>query len=135
MRSWFGAGSAAIPLIPLFWAVALFGHLDRSLGRRVTILLAGLSLTVPFALGVGYQTWESVAHAALASGALPEYPRWVGLLGGFFAYELRIIGPVGEGLVAVGAFSGLTIATVGWNPLGMLRKREPGVRGPGSESV
>jgi S-DNA-T family DNA segregation ATPase FtsK/SpoIIIE len=124
LRAVFGAGSAAIPLIPLFWAVALFGHSERGLGRRVTILFAGLAVTVPFALGVGYQTWESVAHAALASGALPAYPPWVGLLGGFLAFELRVIGPVGEGLVAVGAFSGLTIATVGWNPLGMLRKRD-----------
>jgi S-DNA-T family DNA segregation ATPase FtsK/SpoIIIE len=135
LRSFFGAGAALVPLVPLFWAVALFGHFDRSLGRRVTILLAGLSLTVPFALGVGYQTWQGVAHAALAAGALPDYPRWVGLAGGFLAFELRIIGPVGEGLLALGIFSGLTIATVGWNPLGMLRKREPGVRGPGSESV
>jgi S-DNA-T family DNA segregation ATPase FtsK/SpoIIIE len=132
LRAFFGAGAAAVPLIPLFWAVALFGHLDRSLGRRVTILLAGLSLTVPFALGVGYQTWESVAHAALVAGALPEYPPWVGLAGGFLAFELRIIGPVGEGLLALGAFSALTIATVGWNPLGVLRKRGSGVRGPGT---
>ena len=132
LRSVFGAGAAAVPLIPLFWAVALFGHLDRTLGRRVTILLAGLSVTVPFTLGVGYQTWESVAHAALAAGSLPDYPRWVGLVGGFFAYELRIVGPVGEGLIALGAFSGLTIATVGWNPLGMLRKRE---RAEGEESA
>jgi len=92
---------------------------------------------VPLALGVGYQTWESVAHAALVSGALPEYPRWVGLAGGFLAYELRIIGPVGEGLLALGIFSGLTIATVGWNPLGMLRKREAasGVGGQVSGAV
>ena len=132
LRSFFGAGAALVPLIPLFWAVALFGHLDRSLGRRVTILLAGLSLTVPFALGVGYQTWQGVAHAALEAGALPDYPRWVGLAGGFLAFELRIIGPVGEGFLALGTFSGLTIATVGWNPLGVLRKRErPGIGGSG----
>ena len=132
LRSLFGAGAAAVPLIPLFWAVALFGHLDRSLGRRVTILLGGLSVTVPFALGVGYQTWQAVANAALQAGALPDYPRWVGLIGGFFAYELRAIGLVGEGLVALGAFSALTIATVGWNPLGVLRKREKtGVGGSG----
>jgi S-DNA-T family DNA segregation ATPase FtsK/SpoIIIE len=127
LRALFGAGAAAVPLIPLFWTVALFGRLDRGLGRRVTILLGGLAIAVPFALGVGFQTWESVAHEAIRAGALPEYPRWVGLIGGFFAYELRIIGPVGEGLLALGAFSGLTIATVGWNPLGMLRRRERGV--------
>jgi len=137
LRSLFGAAAAAVPLVPLFWTVALFGHLERGLGRRVTILLAGLAVTVPFALGVGYQTWESVAHAALLSGALPAYPRWVGLLGGFLAFELRAIGPVGEGLLAVGAFSGLTIATVGWNPLGVLRKKEAvsGVGGQVSGAV
>ncbi len=123
IRQLFGVGAAAVPLIPLFWAVALFGHFDRSLGRRVTILLAGLSLSAPFALGVGFQTWQEVGHAELLAGHSPDYPAWVGLIGGFFAFGLRGIGPVGEGLLAVGAFSGLTIGTLGWNPLGALRKK------------
>ncbi len=118
-------GTAAVPLIPLCWAVALFGHFDRSLGRRVTVLLAGLAITVPFAVGVVYQNANAAARAMLAAGALPDYPHaWVGLVGEFLAYELAPIGPVGEGLLAVGAISALTVLTVGWNPLGVLRKRE-----------
>ena len=89
------------------------------------MLCAGLALTVPFALGVVWQGLSGEARAAVAAGALPGYPEWIGLVGGFLAYELRLIGPVGEGLVAVGALSALTLVTVGWNPLGALRKHAP----------
>jgi S-DNA-T family DNA segregation ATPase FtsK/SpoIIIE len=126
LRGFLGPGAAAIPLIPLFWAVALFGHFGRSLGRRITILLVGLAVTVPFAVGVAYQNLDRAAQAAVAAGQPPEPRAWVGLLGAFLAWELDVIGPVGEGLLALGAFSALTIVTVGWNPLGVLRRREPG---------
>ena len=125
LRSFFGVGAAAVPLVPLAWSVALFGHFERHLGRRLTILFAGLALTAPFACGVAFQNLQPAAVAALAQGSVPAYPPWVGLLGGFLAWELTVVGPVGEGLLALGAFSTLTIVTVGWNPLGALRKRPP----------
>ncbi len=124
LRSLLGVGAAAVPLIPLCWAVALFGHFDRSLGRRVTVLLIGLAVTVPFVVGVVYQNADAAARAALAAGLAPQPSAWVGLVGGFLAFELDGIGPVGEGLLALGAFSVLTVITVGWNPLGVLRKRQ-----------
>jgi S-DNA-T family DNA segregation ATPase FtsK/SpoIIIE len=133
LRQWFGVGAAGFPLIPLWGAVALFGHVDKSLGRRVTVLLAGLAVTVPFAAGVVFQYADPAARALLEAGSPPEPPPWVGLIGGLLAYYLRGIGPVGEGLLAVGAFSALTISTVGWNPLSRLRKREPAPE-PGSPS-
>lgn len=102
----------------------MFGHFDRSLGRRVTVLLIGLAVTVPFAVGVVYQNADAAARAALAAGQAPQPSAWVGLVGGFLAFELEGIGPVGEGLLALGAFSVLTVITVGWNPLGVLRKKE-----------
>ncbi|MDO8665348.1 MAG: hypothetical protein Q7J79_01960, partial [Gemmatimonadales bacterium] len=100
LREWFGIGAAAFPLIPLFWAVALFGHLDRSLGRRVTILLAGLAFTVPFAAGAIYQYTDPAARALLEAGQPPEHFALAGIIGLFFAYYLRVIGPIGEGLLA-----------------------------------
>jgi len=109
--------------------VALFGHFDRSLGRRLTVLLVGLAFTVPFAVGVIYQNADVAARAALAAGHAPEPSAWVGLVGGLLAFELQGIGPVGEGLLALGAFSVLTVITVGWNPFGMLRKKEQVVDG------
>jgi len=123
LRALLGVGAAAVPLIPLAWAVALFGHLERALGRRLTILLAGLAVTVPFAIGAGFQALDPVARAAVAAGSQPVYPAAVGLLGAFLAYELLFVGAVGEGLLALGAFSAFTVATIGWNPLGVLRKR------------
>jgi S-DNA-T family DNA segregation ATPase FtsK/SpoIIIE len=122
LRDAFGVGAAAVPLVPLAWAVALFGHLDRPVGRRFTVLFAGLALTVPFALGVGFNTFSAEARATYAAGG--GDPAVVGIVGGFLAHTLGFIGPWGEGLLAVGAFSALTIVTVGWNPLGVLRKRQ-----------
>ena len=110
-----------VPLIPLYWSISLFGHLDRSLAQRVTILLVGLAITVPFAAGVLYQAIEGDLREAMDAGRA----LWVGQVGGALAFELRRpLGIVGEALVALAAFSVLTIVTVGWNPLGALRKRE-----------
>jgi DNA segregation ATPase FtsK/SpoIIIE, S-DNA-T family len=134
LRSSLGVGAAAIPLVPLCWAVALFGHSEKALGRRLILLCLGLSITVPFALGAAYQVLDGTARAAMAGGYAPVYPAFVGLAGGFLAYELRAFGPVGEGLLALGVFSVLTVITVGWNPLGVLRKRQA-VAGGGLRGV
>lgn len=115
--------------------MALFGHFDRAVGRRVTILIAGLGVAVPFTLGFIWHTADPQAHALITSGAgAPEYPAWVGILGGLLAYYLRVLGPVGEGLLAVGALSGLTIGTIGWSPFAGLRKGDE-ERGARSEGV
>ncbi|MBI1723669.1 MAG: DNA translocase FtsK [Gemmatimonadetes bacterium] len=124
LREWFGLGAAAFPLVPLFWAVALFGHFERSLGKRVTVLLLGLALTVPFTAGAIYQYTDPAARALLAQHQPPEHFAPAGLVGLFLAYYLRVVGPIGEGLLALGAFSALTVSTVGWNPLGRLKKRQ-----------
>ncbi len=123
IRALLGVGAVAVPLVPLAWAVALFGHFERPLGRRLTILLAGLAVTVPFAIGAAFQAFDPAARAAVSAGSQPAYPAAVGLLGGFLAWELLFVGAVGEGLLALGVFSALTVVTLGWNPLGVLRKK------------
>ena len=124
LRRLFGVGVAAIPLIPLMWSVCLFGYIERSTPRRLTLLLAGLAVAVPFTLAVLYQYSDPLVRDQVERGAMyTEVPSWIGLVGAFLAFGLRFIGPVGEGLVALGAFSGLTIATIGWNPFGRLRKQ------------
>jgi S-DNA-T family DNA segregation ATPase FtsK/SpoIIIE len=134
-------GAAFLPLVFILWAVVLFGHQERSLGSRLTVLCAGLAVTVPFAAGVVWQYAFEAGRDALAAANTDAYPRaWLGYVGAFLAFELKLIGPVGEGLLALGAFSALTLVTVGWNPLGALRKRhepraesrEPGARGQGT---
>jgi len=124
LRGALGVGAAAVPLIPLFWAIVLFGHFEKGVGRRLTTLLGGLAITAPFALAVGYQYLDPIATNALARGRAYDEWVWAGVVPTFFAYYLRFLGPVGEGLLALGGFSALTISTVGWNPLGRLRKRE-----------
>jgi S-DNA-T family DNA segregation ATPase FtsK/SpoIIIE len=132
LRGALGVGAAAVPLIPLFWAGALFGHLDRVIGRRVTILLAGLVFAVPFAVGVVYQYGSEAARAEIAIGRMYSPSAWVGLVPSFFVFYLKFLGPLGEGLLALGAFSALTISTVGWNPLGKLRSTK-GEEGKGGK--
>ncbi len=123
LRSAFGVGAASVPLVPLFWAVALFGHMERVTPRRVTILLAGLAIAIPFTLAVVYQYSDPAVRSDLERGVMyVDVPALIGLVGAFLAFNLRFVGPVGEALIAIGAFSGLTISTVGWNPLGRLRK-------------
>ena len=124
LRAVFGVGAAAAPLVCVLWAVVLFGHFERSLGRRLGILCAGLALTVPYALGVAWQNLAEVARDAIAGGNLPAYPEWIGLTGGFLAYELKVVGTAGEALLALGSVAALTLVTIGWNPLGALRKRQ-----------
>ncbi|MGD0484880.1 MAG: DNA translocase FtsK, partial [Gemmatimonadales bacterium] len=129
----FGVGAAAAPLVCVLWAVVLFGHFERSLGRRLGILCAGLALTVPYALGVAWQNLSDVARDAIAGGNLPAYPEWIGLTGGFLAFELKVVGTAGEALLALGAVAALTLVTIGWNPLGALRKRPSAVSRQPSE--
>ena len=120
----FGVGVAALPLIPLAWSVCLFGYFERAAPRRLTLLLAGLAITVPFTMAVLFQWSDPLVRDEIERGGIyTDVPTWIGLIGAFLAFGLRFIGPVGEGLVALGAFSALTIATVGWNPFGKLRKR------------
>ena len=126
LRYVFGTGAAFAPLVFVFWAVVLFGHFERVVGRRLTVLCAGLACAVPFAMGVVWQTTFAAGRAALAAGDTGAYPvAWLGLVGAFLAFELKVVGPVGEGLLALGAFSALTLITIGWNPLGALRKKQP----------
>jgi S-DNA-T family DNA segregation ATPase FtsK/SpoIIIE len=119
-------GAAFVPLVFILWAVVLFGHQERALGKRLTVLCAGLTVTVPFAAGVVWQYAFEAGRQALATANAELYPQaWLGYVGAFLAFELKLIGPVGEGLLALGAFSALTLVTVGWNPLGALRKTVP----------
>ncbi len=93
------------------------------------MLLAGLAVTVPFAAGAAFQYLSPAGYAAILAGQVPVVSPAAGIVGSLLAYELNVVGPVGEALIAVGAFSALTIVTVGWNPLGVLRKRQ---RAPGA---
>jgi hypothetical protein len=77
VRAALGVGAAFVPLAFLLWAVVLFGHFERTLGRRLTVLCGGLALTVPYALGVVWQNLSAGAREAMAAGTLPAYPEWI----------------------------------------------------------
>ena len=121
LRGAFGVGAAAFPLMAFAWAAILFGHFERSVGRRLTVLLAGLAVLVPFALAIIYQNTDPAARAEIALDRAYDPPAWLGVIGAFFGYYLRPLGPVGEGLIALGSVSALTILTVGWSPFDRLK--------------
>ena len=100
LRALFGAGAAFVPAIPLYWAIALFGHFERTTSRA-TILLAGLA-AVRSASASSAST-RTLVRAASGRGRTTR-PRGSASWGGMFAYYLRF-GPVGEDLLALGAFS------------------------------
>ena len=105
LRAVFGVGAVFVPLVFILWAVVLFGHQERTLGKRLTVLCAGLVVAVPFAAGVVWQYAFEAGRQALATANADAYPQaWLGYVGGFLAFELKLIGPVGEGLLALGAF-------------------------------
>ena len=132
---WLGVGAAAAPLICFAWAAILFGHFETSAGRRLTLLICGLSILAPFALAIAYQYSNDAVLAEVRRGHSWERVPWIGIVGELLAYHLRFLGVVGESLLAIGATSALTIGTVGWNPFSRLKPRGPALPAPVAEAA
>ncbi len=64
---------------------------------------------------MAWQNLSDVARDAIAAGNLPAYPEWIGLTGGFLAYELKVVGTAGRRSSPLGAVTALTLVTIGWN--------------------
>jgi DNA segregation ATPase FtsK/SpoIIIE, S-DNA-T family len=123
-----GLGAVVVPVLGLGWALAAFGRLGRLSSGRAAILGAGLILLVPYGIGI-----------AIGPTFPFDYAQWsatqklVGLLPAFLATGLQsAVGTAGGVLAGLFALSALSIVTIGWHPLAMLRagsgeraKREP----------
>src|SRR5829696_6801936 len=100
--------AALIPLIPLAHALRLFGRLERSTDRSWLVFLSGVVVLLPVAV-------------ALALGARAENNPLAGLWGNFVSfYVARALGPAGAWILVALAASGLTAATLSWNPVRIL---------------
>ncbi len=126
-----GLGAVLVPVLGIGWALAAFGRLGTLTSPRVAVLLAGLILLVPYAVGV-------TGRVNLAFPA--DYERWstsqrlVGIIPGWMATAVTsALGTAGGILIGLFAVSALGILTIGWHPLAVLRADEERRADPDSD--
>ncbi|HEU4698130.1 MAG TPA: DNA translocase FtsK [Gemmatimonadales bacterium] len=127
-----GAGALGIPLLGIGLGLAGFDRLGRLDMKRSALLVGGLSLLVPYLIGV----LARVSLADLDGGNLLAHA--VGVVPGFFAVNVpEKIGLAGAVLLGFLALSALTLATFAWHPLQRLEAggREGGTAGDEAAGV
>jgi S-DNA-T family DNA segregation ATPase FtsK/SpoIIIE len=118
---WLGLGAVGVPLLGLGLALAGFERLPGLDMKRVAVLMAGLSVLVPYVAGVlAHVTPEALdpAYGERMMGA-----RLTGLIPGFLAagaYDL--VGFAGALLLGFLGLSALTLLTLAWHPLQRLER-------------
>jgi S-DNA-T family DNA segregation ATPase FtsK/SpoIIIE len=111
-----GAGALGIPLLGLGLALAGFDRLGALDMKRSAILIVGLSLLIPYLVGVVTQVGPSDLDLDLSQRGLAA--RVVGVLPGFFAETIAgKVGLAGAVLLGFLTLSALTLATFAWHPL------------------
>jgi DNA segregation ATPase FtsK/SpoIIIE, S-DNA-T family len=120
-----GAGALGIPLLGVLLALASFERLGSLDMKRVAVLVIGLSVLVPFIVGVLAHVGPSDLDADVADRGLAG--RAVGVLPGFLVETISTrVGVAGALLFGFLALSALTLATFAWHPLQRLeRKADP----------
>ncbi|MFL5517188.1 MAG: DNA translocase FtsK, partial [Gemmatimonadales bacterium] len=116
-----GAGALGIPLLGLGLALAGFDRLGGLDMKRSALLIVGLTVLIPYVVGVLTHVRASDFDWDVGERALSA--RAVGWLPGFLA--VTIAGKVGvAGAVLLGflALSALTLATFAWHPLQRLER-------------
>lgn len=124
-----GLGAVGLPLLGIGLALAGF---ERALPpgldmKRIAALLGGLSLLVPFVVGVITRVPPSAFDPTWQDWTLPA--RLTGWLPGWLAdVVMQGVGQIGGLLVGFLALSVLTLLTVAWHPLHRLERNpeEPG---------
>jgi S-DNA-T family DNA segregation ATPase FtsK/SpoIIIE len=121
-----GAGALGIPLLGIGLALAGFDRLGRLDMKRSAILIVGLSLLIPYLIGVLTHVGRSDLDLDVAERGFAA--RVVGVLPGFLAETISgMVGVAGAVLIGFLALSALTLATFAWHPLQRLEKgRSPG---------
>ena len=116
-----GAGALGIPLLGIGLALAGFDRLGKLDMKRSAILIIGLSVLVPYLIGVltgvsRIDLYPDVGQRGFAASA-------VGWLPGFFAEMITDkVGVLGAVLFGFLALSALTLATFAWHPLQRLER-------------
>ena len=128
-----GAGALGIPLLGIGLALAGFDRLGGLDMKRSAILIVGLSVLVPYVVGV--LTHVTPAELDMDVGQRGLAARAVGLVPGFLAETISgKIGVAGAVLLGFLALSALTLATFAWHPLQRLEARQTAERRNGLEA-
>jgi S-DNA-T family DNA segregation ATPase FtsK/SpoIIIE len=111
-----GAGALGIPLLGIGLALAGFDRLGGLDMKRSAILIVGLSVLVPYVVGVLAQV--TPAELDMDVGQRGFAARTVGLVPGFLAETISAkVGVAGAVLLGFLALSALTLVTFAWHPL------------------
>jgi S-DNA-T family DNA segregation ATPase FtsK/SpoIIIE len=111
-----GIGALFVPLLGCGIALAGFDRLPRLDMKRAALLLGGLTLLVPFVLGVVLAPPAAAFDPPLAEMSWPA--RVVGLIPALLSRGVvQAVGTAGGLLLGFLALSGLTLATFAWHPL------------------
>jgi S-DNA-T family DNA segregation ATPase FtsK/SpoIIIE len=127
-----GAGALGIPLLGIGLALAGFDRLGTLDMKRSAALIIGLSLLLPYLVGVFAQVGRTDLDLDVAERGMAA--RIVGVLPGFFAETIsNKVGVAGAVLLGFLGLSALTLATFAWHPLQRLEKGGAvGQRGSGA---
>jgi S-DNA-T family DNA segregation ATPase FtsK/SpoIIIE len=127
-----GAGALGIPLLGAGLALAGFDRLGNLDMKRSAVLIIGLSLLIPYLVGVLTHVGRSDLDIDVAQRGFAA--RIVGVLPGFFAEAISgKVGVAGAVLLGFLALSALTLATFAWHPLQRLERGGwDGQRGSGA---
>ena len=111
-----GAGALGIPLLGIGLALAGFDRLGGLDMKRSAVLIVGLSVLVPYVVGVLTDVSPADLDADVGERGLAA--RMVGLVPGFLAEAIAgKIGVAGAVLLGFLALSALTLVTFAWHPL------------------
>ena len=116
-----GMGALGIPLLGIGLALAGFDRLGSLDMKRSAVLIVGLSLLIPFIVGVLARVGRADLDVDVGQRGLAA--RVVGVLPGFFAETISDkVGVAGAVLLGFLALSALTLATFAWHPLQRLER-------------
>ncbi|HET9709647.1 MAG TPA: DNA translocase FtsK [Gemmatimonadales bacterium] len=119
IRQGLGLGAVLIPILGIGWALAAFGWLGGLSTGRTAAFMTGLIFLVPYVVGVAGRVNLMFP---------PDYKNWsvsqqlVGMLPGWVAgFAVRTVGTAGGILIGVFVLTALSVFTIGWHPLAILR--------------
>jgi S-DNA-T family DNA segregation ATPase FtsK/SpoIIIE len=116
-----GAGALGIPLLGIGLALAGFDRLGNLDMKRSAVLIVGLSVLIPYLIGVLARVGRADLDLDLSHRGLAA--RLVGIIPGFLAESISDkVGIAGAVLFGFLALSALTLATFAWHPLQRLER-------------
>jgi S-DNA-T family DNA segregation ATPase FtsK/SpoIIIE len=124
----FGAGAIGVPLLGFGLALSGFNRTPRISMKQAALLLGGLSLLVPYFIGVITRVTAQSFDPPLEQWSLTA--RAIGVIPGFIATAIyNLVGFAGGLLLGFLALSALTLLTLAWHPLRRLEGVTPGEAG------